>query len=120
MLPGQRWRCRLPALPGSGDPGAAGFVRIRDFLLELGFDLRFERLRVVVNRYAAGDGNLPPGTVAERLGRPVDYTVSYNRAFAVAANRGTPMILGRLKGDFAEVVGRIAEDAVRPVLSRPT
>lgn len=98
-------------------PTVLGTARLLRLLEEQGFTP--ERLRVVVSRYASFEGNLPPGTIAERLGRPVDYVVSYDRAFATAAHRGAPLILGRQRGDFAEVVRRIAEDVVRSVLSRP-
>ncbi len=92
-------------------PTVLGTSRLLAMLEQQGFGA--ERLRIVVSRYAGGEGNLPPGTVAEHLGRPVDYTVAYDRAFVVAANQGAPMIFGRRRGDYAEVVSQIAGDALR-------
>ena len=97
-------------------PTVLGTARLLRLLEEQGFAA--ERLRVVVNRHAAFEGNLPPGTVAEQLGRPVDYVIAYDRAFVTAATRGAPPILGRRKSDFPDVVGRLADDVVRPVLAR--
>ena len=99
-------------------PAVVATTQLLRLLGEQGFAP--ERLRVVLSRYSAFEGNLPPGTVAERLGRPVDYVVAYDRELVTAANRGVPALLGRQRGDFAEVVGRIADDAARPAsASRP-
>ncbi len=98
-------------------PTVLGTGRLLRLLETQGFAA--ERLRIVVNRYASSDGNLPPGTIAQQLGRPVDYVVSHDRSLVAAANRGAPLILGRQRGEFSDVVRRIAEDAVRPVLGRP-
>lgn len=89
----------------------ADFLRV---LEEQGFAP--ERLRLIANRHAASDGNLPPGTIAQRVGRPVDYVVAHDRA--AAANRGVPVIRGRPKSNFPDVVSKIAEDIARPVLMR--
>lgn len=75
-----------------------------------------ERLRLIVSRYAAFEGNLPPGTVAQQLGRPVDFVVAQDRALIVAANRGQPLVLGRSKSEFPAAISQITDDVVRPIM----
>ncbi len=93
--------------------GTASFLRL---LEEQGFAAA--RLRIIVNRYTASEGNLPQGTIAQQLGQPVDYAISYDPAFLTAANRGAPLILSRHKSDFPSILGQIADDVTRPVLER--
>jgi pilus assembly protein CpaE len=98
-------------------PAVLGTARFLDLLEKQGF-VR-ERQRLVVNRYAdAFEGNLAPGTIAEQVGRPVDYIVPFDRDVVIAANRGEPLILNGDKREFSQAIGRLADDVTRPIQRR--
>jgi pilus assembly protein CpaE len=90
-------------------PTVVSTQRLLALLDELGLT---ERVRVIVNRYSTFEGNLSEGIVAQRLGRPVDRVVPYDRAVVVAANRGAPHVLDQRRGAFAEAIGELAGEAV--------
>ncbi|HLF55709.1 MAG TPA: AAA family ATPase [Thermoanaerobaculia bacterium] len=90
-------------------PTVVSTQRLLALLDELGLA---DRVRVVVNRYSSFEGNLSEGVVAQRLGRPVDRVVPYDRAVVVAANRGAPLVLAQRRGAFAEAIGELAGEAV--------
>ncbi len=71
-----------------------------------------ERIRIVLNRQAALEGNLSEAAVGQRLGRPVDRVVPYDRSVVVAANRGAPLVLSQRRGAFSEAIGELAGDFV--------
>ena len=71
-----------------------------------------ERVRVVLNRYATFEGNLSEGLVAQRLGRPVDRVVPYDRAVVVGANRGVPLVLAQRRGAFSDALGELTGELV--------
>jgi pilus assembly protein CpaE len=93
-------------------PAVVSTARLLGLLEEVGLA---ERVRVVVNQYSSYEGNLSEGVVAQRLGRPVDRVVPYDRAVVVAANRGTPSLLGQRRGAFAEAIGELAGEFVEAV-----
>jgi pilus assembly protein CpaE len=95
-------------------PSVVSTARLLGLLDEVGLG---ERVRVVVNQYSSYEGNLSEGIVAQRLGRPVDRVVPYDRAVVVAANRGTPFILAQKRGAFAEAIGELAGEFVESVRS---
>jgi pilus assembly protein CpaE len=95
-------------------PAVVSTARLLALLEEVGLT---ERVRVVVNQYSSYEGNLSEGIVAQRLGRPVDRVVPYDRAVVVAANRGVPYVLGQRRGAFAEAVGEVAGEFVEAVRS---
>lgn len=73
-----------------------------------------ERLRVVLNRFSAFEGNLSERTVTERLGRRVDHKVPYDRAFVTAASRGRPLIADRVNKPGVEAaLSGLGQDAAR-------
>lgn len=90
-------------------PAVVSTSRLLGLLDEVGLG---ERARVVVNQYSSYEGNLSEGIVGQRLGRPVDRVVPYDRAVVVAANRGAPLILGQRRGAFTEAVGELAGEFV--------
>lgn len=97
-------------------PGVLATERMLHALEELG--TMPERLRIVIGRALGPEADLPTGTIAERIGRPVDYRIVEDRAVRAGAQRGTPSILTRPKSELADVIGRLADDAVRPVSLR--
>lgn len=90
-------------------PTVSSTQRLLGLVDELGLG---ERVRIVVNRYSSFEGNLSEGILGQRLGRPVDRIVPYDRAVVVAANRGAPLVLAQRKGAFAEAIGELAGDTV--------
>ena len=95
-------------------PAVVSTGRLLALLDEVGLS---ERVRVVVNQYSSYEGNLSEGLVAQRLGRPVDRVVPYDRAVVVGANRGVPFVLGQRRGAFAEAVGEVAGEFVESIRS---
>jgi pilus assembly protein CpaE len=71
-----------------------------------------DRIRVVLNRQAALEGNLSEAAIGQRLGRQVDRVVPYDRSVVVAANRGTPLVLSQRRGSFSDAIGELAGDFV--------
>jgi len=90
-------------------PAVVSTQRLLALLDELGLG---DRVRIVVNRFSNFEGNLTEGVAGQRLGRPVDRVVPYDRAVVVAAHRGAPLVLAQRRGAFAEAIGEIAGDAV--------
>ena len=83
--------------------------RLLTMLDELGFG---DRIRVVLNRQAALEGNLTEAAIGQRLSRPVDRVIPYDRSVVVAANRGAPLVLSQRRGAFTDAVGELAGDFV--------
>lgn len=71
-----------------------------------------DRLSVVLNRFSSFEGNLSERTVRERLGRPADHIVPYDRSFVVSANRGRPLIGQRMAPALQVALSSIAEDLI--------
>jgi pilus assembly protein CpaE len=69
-------------------PTLLGAAKLVELLGGLGFPA--ERQRIVLNRYAVVSGGLAPLDVANRLGRPVDFVLPYDKRVVVAANIGRP------------------------------
>jgi len=90
-------------------PAVVSTTRLLALLDQLGL---LERTRIVVNGTASFEGNLPETLVAQRLGRPVDRVVPYDRAVVVAANRGTPLVLSQRRGAFNDALGELAGELV--------
>ncbi|MGC4085259.1 MAG: AAA family ATPase [Vicinamibacterales bacterium] len=73
-------------------PSVAGGARLLPVLEGLG--LAPFRQRLVLNyNYRNFLGNLAPGDISERLGRPLDFVVEYEKRNLVAVNTGVPYIL---------------------------
>jgi len=90
-------------------PAIVSTQRLLTLLEELGVA---DRVRVALNSYSNFEGNLSDGIVAQRLGRPVDRVIPYDRAVVVAANRGTPFVFAQRRGAFAEAIGELAGEFV--------
>ncbi len=88
-------------------PTVLGLAKLVKLLDNLGFPA--DRQRVVLNRYTGSTGNLKATDVAQRLGRPVDHVLPYQKQVVVATNLGRPYILGasRFFSGFARGVDRI-------------
>jgi len=69
-------------------PTLLGAAKLIDLLGGLGYPI--ERQRIVLNRYTSVSGGLKPLDVANRLGRPVDFVLPYDKRIVVAANTGRP------------------------------
>jgi pilus assembly protein CpaE len=69
-------------------PTLLGGAKLIELLDGLGFPV--ERQRLVLNRYASVAGGLKPLDVANRLARPVDFVLPYDKRIVVAANTGQP------------------------------
>jgi pilus assembly protein CpaE len=69
-------------------PTLLGAAKLIELLAGLGFPI--ERQKLVLNRYASVSGGLKPLDVANRLNRPVDFVLPYDKRVVVAANTGRP------------------------------
>lgn len=96
---------RIHVVTESVTTAIASTQRLLGLLDELGVG---DRVRVILNRYSNFEGNLSDGIVAQRLGRPVDRVIPYDRAVIVGANRGTPLVFSQRRGAFSEAVGELA------------
>ena len=100
---------RIMVVTDAVTPTVLGAAMLVNILEEEG--LGGDRLRVILNRFSSFDGNLSERTVRERLGRPVNHVVPYDRNFVVAATRGRPLIGGRVANAVQVALASIAEDA---------
>lgn len=71
-------------------PTVLGAVKLVELIDRLGFPA--SRQRVVLNRFNSF-GGLRPADVAERLKRPIDFIVPYQKRLVAAANLGEPYVL---------------------------
>jgi pilus assembly protein CpaE len=87
--------------------GGAKLVQLLD-----GLGLLKSKQSVMLNRYSNFAGNLKPADVAERLGRPVDYIIPYQKKLLIATNLGRPYILqvGRWFNAFGKVMHQFIDD----------
>jgi pilus assembly protein CpaE len=69
-------------------PTLLGAAKLIELLGNLGFPV--ERQKLVLNRYTSVSGGLKPLDVANRLNRPVDFVLPYDKRVVVAANTGRP------------------------------
>jgi pilus assembly protein CpaE len=91
-------------------PSVAGAARLLPILDGLG--LSPDRQRLVLNyNYKAFVGNLRPADIADRLQRPLDYVVRYERRVLTSMNTGSPQILHAARWHrFARTMARLVED----------
>jgi pilus assembly protein CpaE len=90
-------------------PTLLGAAKLIELLAGLGFPA--ERQRIVVNRYAAVPGGLRPLDIANRLGRPVDFVLPFDKRLLVAANTGRPYALAPSKWwGFGPPLAALASD----------
>lgn len=69
-------------------PTLLGAAKLIELLAGLGFPT--ERQKLALNRYTSVSGGLKPLDVANRLNRPVDFVLPYDKRVVVAANTGRP------------------------------
>ena len=91
-------------------PSVAGAARLLPVLDGLGFPPSRQRLVLNYN-YKNFLGNLRAPDIADRLGRAIDYVVSYERRILVSMNTGSPHILhaGRWRR-FRRTIDHIVAD----------
>lgn len=100
---------RITVVTESTTPAVVSTERLLRLLEDLGLA---DRVRLVLNQYGATDGLLSDGLISQRLGRPVDRTVPFDRAVVAAGSRGTPLVLGQRRGPFVEAIGELAAENV--------
>lgn len=91
-------------------PAVAGIARLLPILEGLG--LPASRQRLVLNyNYKPFLGNLRPSDIGDKLQRPIDYVVPYEKRILVSMNTGTPHILraGRWER-FGRSINHVVED----------
>jgi pilus assembly protein CpaE len=69
-------------------PTLLGAAKLIELLAGLGFPQ--DRQRIALNRYTSVAGGLKPLDVANRLNRPVDFVLPYDKRVVIAANTGRP------------------------------
>ncbi len=91
-------------------PSVAGAARLLPVLEGLGFPVSRQRLVLNYN-YKDFLGNLTPTDIAERLRRPLDYVMHYERRVLVSMNTGSPHILHAARWQrFGRTVRSIVDD----------
>ncbi len=100
---------RITVVTTAVTPAVVSTERLLRLLEDLGLA---DRTRVVLNQYTTTEGTLSDGLVAQRLGRPIDRVVPYDRAVVAGTSRGAPLILAQRRGPFVEAVGELAGEIV--------
>ncbi|MAR12097.1 MAG: chromosome partitioning protein [Blastopirellula sp.] len=96
-------------------PTLLGAVRMVDVLDRIG--VPEEKQSIVLNRFTSIAGSLSAEDVANRLQRPIDHVVPFEKRIITSANTGDPFVMQNLRFNKArraidELVGRvIATDA---------
>jgi pilus assembly protein CpaE len=75
----------------AGVPVLRGGVKLVQLLDRIGYPA--ERLKIVLSRHIKITGGLTPAEAAQRLGRPVDYVIPFDKQVLICANTGEPYIL---------------------------
>ena len=90
-------------------PTLLGGVKLLQVMQRIGFPA--ERQSVIVNRYQRIAGGLSMSDVAERMGRPIEHLLPYDKRVIAAANCGVPVALSLLRfGGFSRALERLADD----------
>lgn len=91
-------------------PDVIGAARLTALLDRL--EIPRSRTRVVLNRTMAPfPGQLERADVAERIGRPVDFEVPYERRVLSALNLGEPYVMAAGRRGWGAVIAAIVDDA---------
>jgi pilus assembly protein CpaE len=70
-----------------------------------------ERQRLILNRYTGKSDNLKSADVAERLNRPIDHVLPFQKKLSVAINLGRPFILSASRWwGLGKALHRLIED----------
>jgi len=99
-------------------PTLLGGVKLLEVLERIGYPA--DRQSVVVNRYQRIPGSLSMTDVAERLGKPIEHLLPYDKRVIAAANSGYPVAMNvfRFSG-FSRALERLAADVVGPLAGQP-
>lgn len=100
---------RISVVTTASTPAVVSTERLLRLLDDLGLS---DRVRLVINQYGASDGLLSDTLISQRLARPIDRTVPFERAVLAATSRGTPLVLGQRRGAFVEAMGELAGEAI--------
>jgi pilus assembly protein CpaE len=100
---------RITVVSEATTPAVVSTEKLLRLLDDLGLA---DRVRLVLNQYGATDGLLSDGLISQRLGRPIDRIVPFDRAVVVAGSRGAPLVLGQRRGPFVEALGELAAENV--------
>ncbi len=100
---------RISVVTTASTPAVVSTERLLRLLDDLGLS---DRVRLVINQYGAADGMLSDSLISQRLARPIDRTVPFERSVLTATSRGAPLVLGQRRGAFVEALGELAGEAV--------
>ena len=95
-------------------PTLLGAVRLVDVLDRIG--LPEEKQSIVLNRFTSIAGSLSAEDVANRLQRPIDHIVPYEKRIITSANTGDPFVMQSLRFNKAR---RAIDDLIDRVASTP-
>lgn len=92
-------------------PTLLGGVKLIEVLQRIGCPA--EQQSVVINRYQRISGSLALGEVAQRLGRPIEHVLPFDKRVMIAANSGAPIALSPLRfSGFSRALERLVVDVV--------
>jgi pilus assembly protein CpaE len=100
---------RITVVTEATTPAVVSTEKLLRLLEDLGLS---DRIRLVLNQVGATDGLLSEGLISQRLGRPIDRVVPFDRAVVAAGSRGAPLVLGQRRGPFVEALGELAAENV--------
>ena len=92
-------------------PTLLGGVKLLQVMQRIGFPQ--ERQSVVVNRYQRITGSLSMAEVAERMQRPIEHLLPFDKRVVAAANSGVPIAQSLIRfGGFSRALERLADDVL--------
>lgn len=95
-------------------PTLLGGIKLIEVLNRIGCPP--ERQTVVINRYQRVAGALSLDEVAERLSRPIEHVLPFDKRVVAAANSGDPVALATLRfSGFSKALARLTAAVVGPV-----
>jgi pilus assembly protein CpaE len=90
-------------------PTLLGGVKLLEVLERIGFPA--DRQSIIVNRYQRIAGSLSITEVAERMGRPIEHLLPFDKRVIAAANSGQPIALSPLRfSGFSRSLERLATE----------
>lgn len=98
-------------------PTLLGGVKLLEVLERIGYPA--DRQSVVVNRYQRIPGSLSMADVAERLGKPIEHLLPFDKRVIAAANSGYPVAMNAFRfSGFSRALERLAADVVGPLAGK--
>lgn len=90
-------------------PTLLGGVKLLEVLERIGFPA--DRQSIIVNRYQRIAGSLSITEVAERMGRPIEHLLPFDKRVIAAANSGQPVAMSPLRfSGFSRSLERLATE----------